>query len=72
MDVFLKILTSKHENELPNAIRGSAGVQFVDKVYPFIWEDFERRLDYATLWNEDWPHIGKNRRKKCIRYKNQL
>ena len=54
------MLTSKHENELPNAIRGSTGSENVDKVYPFVWKEFSKRLNYATLWNEDWPHLGKN------------
>jgi len=52
----IPILTGKHEHELPNANKGS---EFVDRAYPLVWKEFEQRLGYATMFNEDWPLIGK-------------
>ncbi len=54
----IPILTSKHEQELPNVLKGTSNASYVDEVYPFVWRDFERELNYATLYNEDWPHVG--------------
>lgn len=52
------ILTGKHQNELPNTMKNTENASFVDKVYPFIWKDFKRELNFTTLFSEDWPHIG--------------
>ena len=46
-----------HEHELPNTIKNTYNSTFVDLAYPFIWKDFEK-LNYATLFGEDWPLIG--------------
>ncbi len=54
----IPILTSKHEQELPNVLKGTINASHVDEVYPFVWRNFERELNYATLYNEDWPKVG--------------
>ena len=54
----IPILTSKHENELPNTIRATPNVNYVDEAYPFIWRNFSEYLNYSTLFLEDWPWFG--------------
>lgn len=53
----IPILTSKHEHELPNTLKGRSDASHVDEVYPFVWKDFQENLNYATLYNEDWSVI---------------
>ena len=55
----IPILTSKHEHELPSTLKNDKNAKFVDLAYPFIWNNFSKELDYATLFNEEWPHVGK-------------
>ena len=55
----LKLLTSFHEHELPNTIKNTENVNYVDRVYPFVWKNFSQKLNYSTLFNEDWPNVGK-------------
>ena len=55
----IPILTGKHEEELPNVLKGVPGSTTVDKAFPFIWKNFKKELQYATLYNEDWPKTGK-------------
>ena len=55
----IPILTGKHESELPNTLKSSRNGLHVDVAYPFIWKVFEEKLNYSTLYNEDWPDTGK-------------
>ena len=54
----IPILTSKHEDELPNTIKNTPNAMFVDEAYPFIWKNYSEKLGYATMLAEDWPNIG--------------
>ena len=54
----IPLLTSKHEHELPNTIKNTPKSYHVDEVYPFIWNNFTEKLNYATMYNEDWPQVG--------------
>ena len=54
-----KLLTAFHEHELPNTIKNTENVNHVDQVYPFVWKNFSQILNYSTLFNEDWPNVGK-------------
>lgn len=54
----IPLLTSKHENELPDTLKTSKNPTHVDKAYPFIWYKFKEILGYKTLFGEDWPHVG--------------
>jgi len=54
----IALLTGKYEHELPNTLYGTENPTPVDKAYPFIWANFSRELNYATLFAEDWPLIG--------------
>lgn len=54
----IPLLTSKHEEELPNTLHSSLNSKFVDKAYPFIWKNFSEQLNYSTLFGEDWPDGG--------------
>ena len=54
----IPLLTSKHEHELPNTLKNNPNSSFVDEVYPFIWNNFTEKLNYATMYNEDWPQVG--------------
>ena len=55
----IPILTGKHEEELPNTLKGVAGSKKVDQAYPFVWNDFADKLNFASLYNEDWPGASK-------------
>ena len=57
----IPILTGKHESELPNTLKSAKRGLYVDVAYPFIWKVFEEKLNYATLYNEDWPNSGKKK-----------
>ncbi len=59
----IPILTGKHESELPITIKGQKNSVTVDQAYPFIWNDLQEKLNYATLYNEDWPFSG------CFNYR---
>lgn len=50
----IPILTAMHEEELPNTIKKTPNARHVDEVYPFIWKNFTEKLNYASLFNEDW------------------
>jgi hypothetical protein len=52
------MLTSKHEHELASALKGDSNARYVDEVYPFIWHNFSSKLNYATMFAEDWPQAG--------------
>lgn len=52
----LPILTGQTEEELPEARRGHANAEPVDR-FPWIWKDF-RNAGYATQYAEDSPYIG--------------
>lgn len=54
----IPMFTSKHEHELPNTIKNSEGAINVDDAYPFIWNNFSKLLNYATMYAEDWPNAG--------------
>lgn len=54
----IPILTSKHEHELPSTLKTNKNGTFVDLAYPFIWKNFSKELNYATLFNEEWPDLG--------------
>ena len=54
----IPILTGFHEEELPNTLKGTPNASFCDEVYPFVWKEFEEKLNYATMYNEDWPQVG--------------
>ena len=54
----IPLLTSKHEHELPKTEKKSQNSSFVDGVYPLIWTNFTEKLNYATMYNEDWPQVG--------------
>ena len=54
----IPLLTSKHEHEMPNTLKNNPNSSFVDEVYPFIWNNFTEKLNYATMYNEDWPQVG--------------
>jgi hypothetical protein len=54
----IPLLTSFHEEELPNTIKKTSNAKHVDIVYPFIWKNFTQKLGYASLYGEDWPGIG--------------
>lgn len=54
----IPLLTSFHEHELPNTIKKTANPNYVNDVYPFIWQNFSKELNYASLYGEDWPSIG--------------
>ena len=54
----IPILTGFHEEELPNTLKGTPNASFCDEVYPFVWKEFEEKLNYATMYNEDWPKVG--------------
>jgi len=54
----IPMLTGSHEHKLPNTIKFTPGSSFVDEVYPFIWKDFKSKLNYATMFGEDWPGYG--------------
>ncbi len=56
----IPILTGKHEEELPNTLKGVAGSKKVDQAYPFVWNDFADKLNFASLYNEDWPGASKS------------
>ncbi len=59
----IPILTGKHESELPSTLKGLKNSVTVDNAYPFIWNLFQDKLNYATLYNEDWPGAG------CFQYR---
>lgn len=54
----IPMLTGKHEQELPNTLKNVNESVQVDKAYPFVWRNFSDVLDYATMYNEDWPNVG--------------
>jgi hypothetical protein len=54
----IPMLTSKHEHELPDTNKYTIDAKFVDEAYPFIWNDFNSVLGYATMFAEDWPSSG--------------
>lgn len=55
----IPMLTGRHEEELPTTLKNAADSVEVDKAYPFVWQNFSDVLDYATMYNEDWPHVGR-------------
>lgn len=52
------LLTGRMEHELPNTLRNSLSSHFVDQVYPFIWSNFSKILNYETMFAEDYPLVG--------------
>ena len=56
---FTPFLTGKKVTELPEVNRAYKTSQYVDLVYPFIWNNFSNILNYATMFNEEWPNAGK-------------
>jgi hypothetical protein len=54
----IPLLTSKHEHELPSTLKGDSAAHYVDDVYPFIWHNFSSKMNYATMYGEDWPQAG--------------
>ena len=48
----IPLLTGKHEFELPSTLKWNKNDIHVDVAYPFIWKEFEGKLNYATLYNE--------------------
>ena len=54
----IPILTGKHESELPSTLKTDSKGLNVDVAYPFIWKTMEDKLNYSTLFNEDWPNTG--------------
>lgn len=54
----IPILTGRHEEELPNTLKGVKHAVHCDKAYPFVWKNFTERMNYATMYNEDWPKVG--------------
>lgn len=52
------MLTGSFEQNLPNTLKNVKGSSFVDEAYPMVWQDFAARLNYASLFGEDWPLIG--------------
>lgn len=54
---FIPILTSSTEEELPLTRKRFPNANYVDDVYPFIWNNFSS-AGYATLYGEDAFAIG--------------
>ena len=54
----IPLLCSINEEDLPNTIKNTENSNYVNEVYPFIWNNFTEYLNYSSLFAEDWPSIG--------------
>jgi hypothetical protein len=55
----IPILTGKQSWEIPfNTQKSDNDSIFCDLAYPFIWRNFTEKLNYTTLFNEDWPNAN--------------
>ena len=57
-NALIPMLTGRQEWELPKTLKSDNDSIFCDLAYPFIWRNFTDRLNYATMFNEDWALSG--------------
>ncbi|RNA44170.1 DUF229 domain containing, partial [Brachionus plicatilis] len=53
----IPVLTGKTEEELPSTLKSDPKGQYVDQVYPFIWNDLHKK-GYMSFHMEDWPQVS--------------
>jgi hypothetical protein len=53
----IPVYTGKMEHELPSTLKSDANGQYVDQVYPFIWNKLHD-LGFTSFHIEDWPQVS--------------
>ena len=53
----IPLLTGYLEHELPSTLKSDPNGNFVDQVYPFIWNDLHSN-GYISFHMEDWPQVS--------------